>query len=66
MIEEFDRLAIYVNELDNLSKEEIRQRVKMQDELIKRMSDEEINVILSRKMPVQYKIKISKIRSNMI
>ncbi len=66
MIEEFDRLAIYVNELDNLSKEEIRQRVKMQDELIKRMSDEEINVILSRKIPVQYKIKISKIRSNMI
>jgi hypothetical protein len=66
MIEEFDRLAIYVNELDNLSKEEIIQRVKMQDELLKRMSDEEINTILSRKIPVQYKIKISKIRSNMI
>ena len=62
MLEEFDRLGISFVDLNTLSKEEIKDRVKKRHELIKKMTDEEFNIIIRRRIPVQAKIAYSKIR----
>ena len=62
MLEEFDKLAIYLNELDYLSKGEIKERVMKRHELIKKMSDKEFNILISRPGIAQGKIKYNNIR----
>lgn len=58
MIEEFDRLAITSDNMHKLTKKEQIERVKKRDALIKQMNEEEIEELLKRPYPVQYKIKI--------
>ena len=64
MIEEFDSLVISDYMLDKLTEEEIKERTKKRDELIRKMSDEEIEILYKRPYPPQYKIKIKEIREH--
>ena len=62
MLEEFDKLNIYANEYDKMTEDEIQERIKKRDELIKKMTDEEIEELLSRNILGQYKAKIKRLR----
>ncbi len=62
MLEKYDKLAITPELVNKLSSEELKERVKERDELIKEMSDAEIKELLNRPIPSQYKAKIKKIR----
>lgn len=62
MLEKYDKLAITPELVDKLSPEELKERVKERDELIKEMSDAEIEELLNRPIPSQYKAKIKQIR----
>lgn len=60
MIQEFDKLNIFASEYEKMSKEEIKERVKKQDELLAKMSNEEIEELLKRPYTTQYKMKLKK------
>ena len=60
MIQEFDKLNIYASEYEKMSKEEVKERVKKQDELLSKMSKEEIEELLKRPYTAQYKAKLKK------
>lgn len=62
MLEIYDNLAITPELSERLSEEEIKERVKQRDEIIKKMSDEEIEELLNRPLPAQYKAKIKELR----
>ena len=55
MIEEFDKLAITTENYDKLSKEEIKKREAKRRELLSKMSNAELNELLERPYPGQYK-----------
>lgn len=60
MIKEFDSLAITTDNYDKLSKQEINERVKKREELLSKMSRDEINQLLKRPYPPQFKAKLKK------
>lgn len=60
MINEFDKLAITSEEYKEMSETEINERVKKREELLKRMSRKEIEELLKRDYPVQFKQKLKK------
>lgn len=62
MIKEFDDLAITFDNVDKLTKEERIARAKKRKEILKQMSEEEINELLSRPYPSQFKDTIRKSR----
>lgn len=66
MIKKFDEITNKISKLI-LSKgddKEITKLVKQQDEIVKNMSDDEADELLSRNIPSQYKAKIHKLRGN--
>lgn len=63
MIKEFDELAITSENYDKLTPEERKERTRKSDALIKKMSKEEIEELLKRPYPAQYKIKIKELSS---
>lgn len=66
MLKEFDEITAKISKLI-LSKgddKEISQLVKEQDEIVKKMSDDEADELLSRNIPGQYKAKVNKLRGN--
>jgi len=62
LLEEYDSLVIKANEYELLTKVEMVERSKKRDDLIRKMSNEEIEELLSRNLVVQYKMKIARIR----
>ena len=60
LIDEFDKLAIFANEYSKMSDKQIKERVKKRDELLKKMSKEELEILLNRNYMGQYKIKLKK------
>lgn len=62
MIKEFDALAITTENYDKLSAEEKKERIRKREELLKKMSDAEIQELLSRAYPSQFKQKINQVR----
>lgn len=62
MIKEFDSLAITIDNYDKLSADEKKERVRKREELLKRMSNEEIKELLGRAYPPQFKQKIRELR----
>lgn len=66
MLKEFDEITAKISKLI-LSKgddKEISQLVKEQDEIVKKMSDDEADELLSRNILGQYKAKVNKLRGN--
>jgi len=66
MLKEFDEITKKISKLI-LSKgddKEISELVKEQDEIVKKMSDDEADELLSRNIPGQYKAKVNKLRGN--
>jgi len=66
MLKKFDEITKKISELI-LSKgdeEEITKLVKEQDEIVKQLSDDEADELLSRNITGQYKAKINKLRGN--
>ncbi len=66
MLKKFDEITKEISDLI-LSKgdeERIQELVKEQDELVKQLSEEEVEELLSRNIPGQYKAKINKLRGN--
>lgn len=66
MIKKFDEITSKISKLI-LSKgdeEEITRLVKEQDEIVKNMSDDEAEELLSRNIAGQYKAKIHQLREN--
>lgn len=64
MLKKFDEITEKISKLI-LSKgdeEEISKLVKEQDEIIKKLTDDETDELLSRNIPAQYKAKINKLR----
>lgn len=64
MLKEFDEISQKISKLI-LSKGddgEITKLVKEQDEIVKKLSDDEADELLSRNIPGQYKAKINKLR----
>lgn len=60
MIKEFDNLTIKSDEYERLSESEKRERVRKREELLSKMSKEELNELLKRPYPSQMKEKIKK------
>ena len=60
MVKEFDNLAIKSDEYERLSESEKRERVRKREELLSKMSKEELNELLKRPYPSQMKEKIKK------
>lgn len=66
MLKKFDEISMKISKLI-LSKgdnNEINKLVKEQDEIVKSMTDDEADELLSRNIPGQYKAKINKLRGN--
>lgn len=66
MLKKFDEITKKISELI-LSKgdeEEITKLVKEQDEIVKQLTDDEADELLSRNITGQYKAKINKLRGN--
>ena len=42
----------------------INQLIKEQDDIVKKLTDDEVKELLSRNIPSQYKAKINKLRRN--
>ena len=66
MLKKFDDISKKISDLI-LSKgdeEEIKRLVKEQDEIVKKLDDDEADELLSRNIPGQYKAKIHKLREN--
>ena len=64
-MKEFEKITKKISELilsDSNDDKKITELVKQQDEIIKNMSEEEIDNLLSRNIPAQYKAKIHKLR----
>lgn len=67
MLKEFDKITKRISELILSGKgedSEITKLVKEQDEIVKKLTDDEADELLSRNIPGQYKAKINKIRGN--
>lgn len=62
MLEKYDNLAITSEKADSMTEDELKEVVAKRDELIKKMSDDEIKELMKRPLPPQYKIKIQKLR----
>ena len=60
MIKEHDRLAKEIAEVMGKDLEKAKELSKQKDELLSRMSKEELNELLKRPYPPQYKMKIKK------
>lgn len=60
MIEEFDKLAITSDNYNKLSEEERKSRVKKREQLLAKMTKEELQILLKRPYPGQMKEKIRK------
>lgn len=62
MIAKFDELAITFDNFDEMSTSERIARAKKRKELLKQMSDEEIDELLKRPYPARFKETIKKSR----
>ena len=60
MIKEFDKLAITSENVKGMSWEEQKRRAKEREQLLSKMTNEELNELLKRPYPSQYKAKIRK------
>ena len=60
MIKEFDKLAITSENVKDMSWEEQKRRTKEREKLLSKMTNEELNELLKRPYPSQYKAKIRK------
>ena len=63
MIKEFDELAITNENYDKLTATERKQRTQKRYELIKKMNEKEIEELLKRPYPSQFKMKIKELRN---
>lgn len=66
MLKQFDEITKEISSLI-LSKgdeQKIQELVKEQDEIVKQLSEDEVEELLSRNIPGQYKAKINKLRGN--
>ena len=66
MLKDFDEIT---KEISNLilskgDEERIKELIQEQDEIVKQLSEEEVEELLSRNIPGQYKAKINKLRGN--
>ena len=60
MIEKFDSLQMTFEDAKKLSLEEKKERAKQREELLSKMTNKELNELLNRPIPNQYKEKIRK------
>ena len=60
MIKEFDKLAITTENVKDMPLEEQKRRAKEREQLLSKMTNEELNELLKRPYPSQYKAKIRK------
>ena len=60
MIEEHDKLAREIAEVVSKDKAKAKELSKEKDEILKQMSNEELQKLLKRPYPPQYKMKIKK------
>ena len=60
MIKEFDKLAITTENVKDMSLEEQKRRAKEREQLLSKMTNEELNELLKRPYPSQYKAQIRK------
>ena len=66
MLDKFDKITKEISSLI-LSKgdeSKIKSLVKEQDDIVKKLTDDEADELLSRNIPGQYKAKINKLRGN--
>ena len=66
MLKEFDAITKKISSmiLSKGDKSEIKKLVKEQDEIVKKLSDDEADELLSRNIAGPYKAKINKLRGN--
>ncbi len=60
MIEAHDKLALKISKAVETDKDLAKRLSKQKDEVLAQMSNEEINELLSRPYPPQYKMKLKK------
>lgn len=60
MIEKFDKLAITTDNIKNMSLDEQKKRAKEREQLLSKMTNDELNELLKRPYPSQFKMKIRK------
>jgi len=60
MIKEFDELEINTSNVSKLSENEKKERAKKREALLAKMSSQELNTLLKRPYPSQFKEKIKK------
>ena len=60
MIEAHDKLAEKISKVAETDKELAKRLSKQKDEVLSQMSNEEINELLKRPYPPQYKVKLKK------